>query len=109
MPKITGIFGAAPDMNHAMEAIEDKGYPQSSLTVDRDASMTDYATQFMGGELGRLENSAFSDYARQQEPGSSSLRLDARSEDVDDLIEVMRMCGAIDVLVEGQRPPVNRA
>ncbi|MGE5654536.1 MAG: hypothetical protein ACM3ZQ_09820 [Bacillota bacterium] len=110
MPRITGIFGAAPDINHAVEEIVDQGYRQSQLAVTNgDAGAGEYGSQFMGGELGAVENNAYGDYVRQQEPGSSMLSLDARSQDVDDLVEVMRMCGAVDVLVEGQRPPVNRA
>ncbi len=109
MPKITGVFGAAPDINHAIEEIVHQGYQQSELAVNAGTDAGAYGNQFMGGELSALENNAFGDYARQQEPGSSSLTLNAQSQDVDDLIEVMRMCGAVDVVVEGQRPPVNRA
>ncbi len=108
MPKITGVFGAAPDIKHAIQEIVDQGYRQSELAVSgADSDASGYGAQFMGGELSSIENNSFGDYVRQQEPGSSSLSLNARSADVDDLIEVMRMCGAVDVVVEGQHHPIN--
>jgi hypothetical protein len=112
MPRITGIFGAAPDIVNAIEEIKKQGYHDRDLAVMNagwNAGAEAYADQYMGGEFNGLENNAYNDYVQQQEPGSSSVTLDVPTQQMDDMVETMRMSGAVDVIVDGSKGPVNRA